>query len=222
MDIGDGAQGHLGLRIAGADRIDGYGTLGQFQGQGAGQAHQGMFRGDIGGNEGITPKPGGGGDVDDPAIAPFRHGAGHRLAQQKSRLDVDFEGFPPTIQRHLGQRRGRRHAGVVDQNGDGAQVRRRPINGPGDGVRVGQVHGLNADGDIARAHQFLPRLVQAFLVPGGQGQVGAQAGQFGRNGRADAAVSPRDQRMAARQGASFGGFIVLGFGSLHVWFTYLF
>ena len=123
--------------------------------------------------------------MDDGAAPALDHGFAERLGAQQVAGEVDGEQAVPVRQRNRGERSGKQHAGVVDQDVAGADCLRGKFGG-GNAVGVGNVACKREGPGAGRAqHRFGGAAV--FVVVVEQDDGGAGLGHAERDGAADAA-----------------------------------
>ena len=139
------------------------------------------------------------GDVEDPARAAGQHAREEQLGQVHGHDHVQLEHGPLALPVQLAERAVEPEPGVVDQHVHRQAVRlgagREPVGGAG----LVQVEGDHPD--VGAGGGQLPlEGPQPVLPPGHQGEAGAAPGQLAGEIGPEAAGSPGDQRVTARQG----------------------
>ncbi len=183
-----GARGEAGAQAAGSDIGDLDSELGDFGGQGLGQAFQGPFAGAIDAGAGPDGQARDRGDIDDPPGPAGAHGRQDGLQQGQRTDDIGLELGADLVERGLLDRPDQAVAGVVDQDvdlaGDGLGLGGAGFHGGlvGDvedqGVAAQQ---LESVGVLGLAHRADDRVAarqgrQGDLAPEPAGDAGDQPG----------------------------------------------
>ena len=198
----------LGDEPAGRDGVDAHALEGELDRQRLGDLHHAGLGGGVGDRALGDAEAEHRGDVDDRALLlGGQHAARGLLRPEEHRVEIGREHAAPFLRRHLGGAAAVRDAGIVDQDGDGAESLFGGVEGARHGGAVGDV-GFDRDGLAACCLDLFFERLQPVGAPRHQRDRGAIVGQRLGELRAEPARGAGHQRHAAFQVEHVGGFHV--------------
>ena len=138
-DVADGVAHDAGVRVPGADRVDGDAGLRDLERECARHADEAVLRRAVGRAIGVAPQAGRARNVDDAAPVRGQHGGNRGARAVVGAGQVDVQHHAPEGLVALGERAALRQPRVVDEDRDLARRRARLPEGTLDLLRVRHV-----------------------------------------------------------------------------------